>query len=162
MQEAISFISIMLGVVILTAWVMWVVLRPSGDCKALRFARDAATGGALLPTDPRAAAAVLGRALEEWSGLPYGNLAEHAALRAEAQRLVQLRRALRPGGHTKLRSRLAGSRSALATHCAHQISAQGLVIRDAPADWPIRTGSTTKAVDRRHRQGHQSVVIVCG
>ena len=42
MQEAISFISIMLGVVILTAWVMWVVLRPSGDCKALRFARDAA------------------------------------------------------------------------------------------------------------------------
>ena len=42
MQEAISIISIMLGVVILTAWVMWLLLRKSGDDLAMRFDRDAA------------------------------------------------------------------------------------------------------------------------
>jgi len=41
-QEAISIISIMLGVVILTAWVMWLLLRKSGDDLAMRFDRDAA------------------------------------------------------------------------------------------------------------------------
>ena len=40
MQELISFISIMLGVVILTAWVMWILLRPSGDSKAKEFSQE--------------------------------------------------------------------------------------------------------------------------
>ena len=44
-QELISFISIMLGVVILTAWVMWILLRPSGASKAKDFARESARNG---------------------------------------------------------------------------------------------------------------------
>ena len=45
MQELVSFISIMLGVVVLTAWVMWILLRPSGDNKAQEFARKSARDG---------------------------------------------------------------------------------------------------------------------
>ena len=45
MQELVSFISIMLGVVVLTAWVMWILLRPSGDSKAQEFASKSARDG---------------------------------------------------------------------------------------------------------------------
>ena len=45
MQELISFISIMLGVIILTAWVMWIMLRPSGDTKVKEFSQESARNG---------------------------------------------------------------------------------------------------------------------
>ncbi|HDZ79112.1 MAG TPA: hypothetical protein ENH39_07395 [Gammaproteobacteria bacterium] len=48
MQELVSFISIMLGVVVLTAWVMWILLRPSGDNKAQDFASKSARDGQTL------------------------------------------------------------------------------------------------------------------
>lgn len=41
-QEAISIICIMLGVVILTAWIMWLLLRKNGEDLAMQFDRDAA------------------------------------------------------------------------------------------------------------------------
>ena len=44
-QELISFISLMLGVIVLTAWVMWVLLRPSGDTKVKDFAEKSARDG---------------------------------------------------------------------------------------------------------------------
>lgn len=48
MQELVSFISIMLGVAILTAWVMWILLRPSGDNKTQEFASESARDGLTL------------------------------------------------------------------------------------------------------------------
>lgn len=48
MQELVSFISIMLGVIVLTAWVMWILLRPSGDNKAQEFASKSARDGQTL------------------------------------------------------------------------------------------------------------------
>jgi len=48
MQELVSFISIMLGVAILTAWVMWILLRPSGDNKTREFASESARDGLTL------------------------------------------------------------------------------------------------------------------
>ena len=42
LQEVISILSIMLGVVILTAWIMWLLMRKSGEDRAMQFARDAA------------------------------------------------------------------------------------------------------------------------
>ncbi len=48
MQELVSFISIMLGVVILTAWVMWILLRSSGDSKTQQFASESARDGQTL------------------------------------------------------------------------------------------------------------------
>ncbi|MFW2437937.1 MAG: hypothetical protein ACN4GR_01045 [Arenicellales bacterium] len=45
MQELVSFISIMLGTVVLTAWVMWILLRPSGDNKVEEFASRSARDG---------------------------------------------------------------------------------------------------------------------
>jgi len=48
MQELVSFISIMLGVIVLTAWVMWLLLRPSGDSKTKEFASESARDGLTL------------------------------------------------------------------------------------------------------------------
>ena len=48
MQELISIISIMLGVVVLTAWVMWILFRPSGDSKTEQFASESAKDGLTL------------------------------------------------------------------------------------------------------------------
>ena len=45
MQELISFIAIMIGVAVLTAWAMWLMLRTSGESKALKFARESAREG---------------------------------------------------------------------------------------------------------------------
>ena len=45
MQELVSFISIMLGTVVLTAWVMWILFRPSGDNKVEEFATRSARDG---------------------------------------------------------------------------------------------------------------------
>ena len=45
MQELVSFISILAGVVVLTSWVMWILLRPSGDNKAKDFAQESAKDG---------------------------------------------------------------------------------------------------------------------
>ena len=44
-QELISFISLMLGVIVLTAWIMWLLLRPSGDTKVKDFAEESARDG---------------------------------------------------------------------------------------------------------------------
>ena len=44
-QELISFISLMLGVIVLTAWAMWLLLRPSGDTKVKNFAEESARDG---------------------------------------------------------------------------------------------------------------------
>lgn len=48
MQELVSIISIILGVVVLTAWAMWIVLRPSGDNKVQEFASESARDGITL------------------------------------------------------------------------------------------------------------------
>ena len=45
MQELVSILSIITGVIVLTAWVMWILLRPSGDSKARDFARESARNG---------------------------------------------------------------------------------------------------------------------
>jgi predicted flap endonuclease-1-like 5' DNA nuclease len=44
-QELVSFISILAGVVVLTSWVMWVLFRPSGDSKVKDFAQESAKDG---------------------------------------------------------------------------------------------------------------------
>ena len=44
-QELISFISLMLGVIVLTAWIMWLLLRPSGDTRVKDFAQESARDG---------------------------------------------------------------------------------------------------------------------
>src|SRR5210317_1858624 len=44
-QELVSILSIIIGVIVLTAWVMWILLRPSGDSKAQDFARESARNG---------------------------------------------------------------------------------------------------------------------
>lgn len=48
MQELVSILSIILGVVVLTAWVMWILLRPSGDSKTQQFASESARDGLTL------------------------------------------------------------------------------------------------------------------
>jgi len=45
MQELISILSIMLGTIVLTAWVMWIILRPSGDNMVDEFATESARDG---------------------------------------------------------------------------------------------------------------------
>ena len=44
-QELISFISLMLGVIVLTAWVMWLLLRPNGDTRVKEFSQESARDG---------------------------------------------------------------------------------------------------------------------
>ena len=44
-QELVSFISLMLGVIVLTAWVMWLLLRPSGDTRVRDFSKESARDG---------------------------------------------------------------------------------------------------------------------
>ena len=44
-QELVSFISILAGVVVLTSWVMWILFRPSGDSKVKDFAQESAKDG---------------------------------------------------------------------------------------------------------------------
>jgi predicted flap endonuclease-1-like 5' DNA nuclease len=45
LQELVSIISIIIGVIVLTAWVMWILLRPSGNSKAKDFAQESARNG---------------------------------------------------------------------------------------------------------------------
>jgi predicted flap endonuclease-1-like 5' DNA nuclease len=45
MQELVSFIAILVGVIVLTAWVMWLLLRTSGQTRAMQFARESAREG---------------------------------------------------------------------------------------------------------------------
>ena len=44
-QELISFISLMLGVIVLTAWAMWLLLRPNGDTRVKEFSQESARDG---------------------------------------------------------------------------------------------------------------------
>ena len=44
-QELLSFISLMLGVIVITAWVMWLLLRPSGDTRVKEFSEESARDG---------------------------------------------------------------------------------------------------------------------
>jgi DNA-binding SARP family transcriptional activator/ABC-type glycerol-3-phosphate transport system substrate-binding protein len=60
---------------------------------ATRFERLAAEGRRLLPGDPAGAAAILRQALALWHGMPWGDLADEPALRADVERLRELRMA---------------------------------------------------------------------
>jgi DNA-binding SARP family transcriptional activator/ABC-type glycerol-3-phosphate transport system substrate-binding protein len=60
---------------------------------ATRFERLAAEGRRLLPADPAGAAAILRQALALWHGMPWGDLADEPALRADVERLRELRMA---------------------------------------------------------------------
>jgi len=44
-QELLSFISLMLGVIVITAWAMWLLLRPSGDTRVKEFSEESARDG---------------------------------------------------------------------------------------------------------------------
>lgn len=44
-QELLSFISLMLGVIVITAWAMWLLLRPSGDTRVKEFSQESARDG---------------------------------------------------------------------------------------------------------------------
>jgi DNA-binding SARP family transcriptional activator/ABC-type glycerol-3-phosphate transport system substrate-binding protein len=63
----------------------------AADIDAGCFVRAAAEGRRLLPHDPEQAAATLREALALWRGTPWGDLADHAILRADVERLRERR-----------------------------------------------------------------------
>jgi predicted flap endonuclease-1-like 5' DNA nuclease len=76
MQELVSFVAILVGVIVLTAWVMWLLLRTSGQTRAMQFARESAreglTAAAMENNQLKNRVAQLERQLKVCMGAGYG------------------------------------------------------------------------------------------